>query len=79
MVELLRHRQTKGAENRHAQPTVTAPHLDSTIMLHISEFPAGDFGSIRQAVSVETGSLFRSKAAPFSEGFSVPASANRRW
>ena len=30
MVEPLRHRQTKGAENRHAQPTATAPHSDST-------------------------------------------------
>jgi hypothetical protein len=30
MVEPLRHRQTKGAENRHARPTATAPHPDST-------------------------------------------------
>jgi len=45
--------------------------------LEISEFPAGDFGSIRQAVSVETGRLFRSKAAPSSEGSWAPASANR--
>jgi len=27
------HRQTKGAENRHAQPTATAPHPDSTPLL----------------------------------------------
>jgi transposase len=26
----VRHRQTKGAENSYAQPTATAPHLDST-------------------------------------------------
>src|SRR5713101_10038968 len=30
MVGPLRHRQTKGAENRHARPTVTAPHGIST-------------------------------------------------
>jgi hypothetical protein len=29
MVEPLRHRQTKGAANRHARPTATAPHPDS--------------------------------------------------
>jgi hypothetical protein len=28
MVELLRHRQTKGAENGYVRPTTTAPHLD---------------------------------------------------
>ena len=30
MVEPLRHRQTKGAANRHARPTATAPHSYST-------------------------------------------------
>ena len=30
MVEPLRHRQTKGAANRHARPTATAPRPDST-------------------------------------------------
>jgi hypothetical protein len=30
MGEPLRHRQTKGAANRHARPTATAPHSDST-------------------------------------------------
>src|SRR5271166_5019815 len=30
MVEPLRHRQTKGAANRHAQPKATAPHSYST-------------------------------------------------
>src|SRR6266446_2432880 len=30
MAEPLRHRQTKEAENRHARPTATAPHPDST-------------------------------------------------
>ena len=30
MVEPLRHRQTKGAANRYAQPKVTAPHSYST-------------------------------------------------
>jgi hypothetical protein len=46
--------------------------------LQISEFPAGDFGSNRQAISVETDRPFRSKVAPGSERVSVPASANRR-
>jgi hypothetical protein len=30
MGELVRHRQTKGAENGYVRPKVTAPHLDST-------------------------------------------------
>src|SRR6266536_5821232 len=30
MVEPLRHRQTKEADNRYVQPKATAPHLDST-------------------------------------------------
>ena len=30
MAEPLRHRQTKGAANRHAQPKATAPHFYST-------------------------------------------------
>src|ERR1700733_7099866 len=30
MVESLRHRQTKGAENRYARPIAAAPHSDST-------------------------------------------------
>ena len=30
MVEPLRHRQTKEADNRYVRPTATAPHLDST-------------------------------------------------
>jgi len=37
--------------------------------LQISEFSAGDFGSNRQAISVETDRLFRSKAALDREGF----------
>ena len=32
MVEPLRHRQTKEADNRYVWPTATAPHLDSTKM-----------------------------------------------
>ena len=36
-VEPLRHRQTKGAANRHAQPKVTAPHSYST-----QSFPSHD-------------------------------------
>src|SRR5712671_7448859 len=32
MVEPLRHRQTKEADNRYVRPTATAPHLDSTQM-----------------------------------------------
>ena len=30
MVEPLRHRQTKEADNRYVRPTATAPHLDFT-------------------------------------------------
>ncbi len=30
MVELVRHRQTKGAATDMFEPTATAPHLDST-------------------------------------------------
>jgi hypothetical protein len=47
-------------------------------MLQISEFPTGDFGSNRQAVSVETDRPFRSKAAPRCGWVLVPALANRR-
>jgi hypothetical protein len=47
-------------------------------MLQISEFPTGDFGSNRQAVSVETDRPYRSKAAPRCEWVLVPALANRR-
>ena len=50
--------------------------IDAT--LQISEFPTGDFGSNRQAVSVETDRPFRSKAAPRCEWVLVPALANRR-
>jgi hypothetical protein len=46
--------------------------------LQISEFPTGDFGSNRQAVSVETDRPFRSKAAPRCGWVLVPALANRR-
>src|SRR5712675_3421661 len=46
--------------------------------VQISEFPTGDFGSNRQAVSVETDRPFRSKAAPRCEWVLVPALANRR-
>ena len=46
--------------------------------LQISEFPTGDFGSNRQAVSVETDRPFGSKAAPRCEWVLVPALANRR-
>ena len=38
MVEPLRHRQTKEADNRYVRPTATAPHLDSTQTL-----PSWDF------------------------------------
>ena len=46
--------------------------------VQISEFPAGDFGSNRQAVSVETDRPFRSKAAPRCGWVLVPTLANRR-
>src|SRR5690349_18990873 len=46
--------------------------------LQISEFPTGDFGSNRQAVSVETDRPFRSKAAPRCGWVLVPTLANRR-
>ena len=57
------------------------PLVDKPLRLILSansEFPAGDFGSNRQAISVETDRPFRSKAAPDPEGVSVPASAYRR-
>ena len=52
------------------------------LALQISEFPAGDFGSNRQAISVETDRPFRSKAAPrligvFGAGFGEPLLQNR--
>jgi len=50
----------------------------ASFCLQISEFPTGDFGGKRQAVSVETDRPFRSKAAPHAEGVWAPASANRR-
>ena len=34
MVALLRHRQTKEADNSYARPNATAPHLDSTAYSH---------------------------------------------
>ena len=37
--------------------------------MQISEFPTGDFGSNRQAVSGETDRPFRSKRHPVAEGF----------
>src|SRR5258706_12449295 len=43
-----------------------------------NSFPTGDFGSNRQAVSVETDRPFRSKAAPRCAWGLVPALANRR-
>src|SRR3954452_4265161 len=46
--------------------------------LQISEFPTGDFGSNRQAVSVETDRPFRSKSAPRCGWVLVPTLANRR-
>src|SRR5690349_4395481 len=46
--------------------------------MQISEFPTGDFGSNRQAVSVETDRPFRSKAAPRCGWVLVPTLANRR-
>src|SRR5205085_7733194 len=47
-------------------------------IVQISEFPTGDFGSNRQAVSVETDRPFRSKAAPRCGWVLVPTLANRR-
>jgi transposase len=47
-------------------------------LVQISEFPTGDFGSNRQAVSVETDRPFRSKAAPRCGWVLVPTLANRR-
>ena len=46
--------------------------------VQISEFPTGDFGSNRQAVSGETDRPFRSKGARRCGVVSVPALANRR-
>ena len=39
MAEPLRHRQTKGAANRHAQPKATAPHFYSTQSGHSGSQP----------------------------------------
>jgi len=58
--------------------TMTSPRLTLKARLQISEFPAGDFGGKRQAVSVETDRPFRSKAAPHPGGVWAPASANHR-
>jgi len=63
-------RLVRDLEAFHALPP--APYVQ------ISEFPTGDFGSNRQAVSVETDRPFRSKAAPRCEWVLVPALANRR-
>src|SRR5438105_3652533 len=54
------------------------PWLYDTLGLQISEFPTGDFGSNRQAVSVETDRPFRSKSAPRCGWVLVPTLANRR-
>jgi hypothetical protein len=44
--------------------------IDRTVCLQISEFPTGDFGSNRQAVSVETDRPFRSQiGTPLRMGF----------
>ncbi len=71
-----------------AMRDVIAPHMlmmeevrrraEDFDVLQISEFPTGDFGSNRQAVSVETDRPFRSKAAPRCGWVLVPALANRR-
>src|SRR5436305_12541372 len=52
--------------------------LTYSLRLQISEFPTGDFGSNRQAVSVETDRPFRSKAAPRCGWVLAPTLANRR-
>jgi hypothetical protein len=59
------------------RPKCQKPHCVA-VLVQISEFPTGDFGSNRQAVSVETDRSFRSKAAPRCEWVLVPALANRR-
>jgi len=41
MVEPLRHRQTKEADNRYVQPKATAPHLDSTMNVTFAMFAGG--------------------------------------
>src|SRR5580704_17583206 len=64
--------QPRRAELGHTKSPTQPP------CLQISEFPTGDFGSNRQAVSVETDRPFRSKAAPRCEWVLVPALANRR-
>src|SRR5713101_5820824 len=57
MVGPLRHRQTKGAENRHARPTVTAPHPDSTQAVWKQREIAVLADSIRGESALESRSL----------------------
>jgi len=65
-----------------AGPAAAKDQLEEIVadesLVQISEFPTGDFGSNRQAVSVETDRPFRSKAAPRCGWVLVPTLANRR-
>src|SRR5437763_1799069 len=63
---------------RRSGPAALSRGLRLTSRLQISEFPTGDFGSNRQAVSVETERPFRSKSAPRCGWVLVPTLANRR-
>jgi hypothetical protein len=72
MRDLVRARLDAGHSLRRARQ-----QLSGFLLLQISAFPTGDFGSNRQAVSLETDRPFRSKAAPHLGGASAPALANR--
>jgi hypothetical protein len=76
-------RRPPSAARLAAQPTPAERDLAQVVArkqweVQISEFPTGDFGSNRQAVSGETDRPFRSKGARRCGVVSVPALANRR-
>jgi catechol 2,3-dioxygenase-like lactoylglutathione lyase family enzyme len=70
-------RRRPDEKGRYTNVFLAAPG-DEAAAVQISEFPTGDFGSNRQAVSVETDRPFRSKAAPRCGWVLVPTLANRR-
>ena len=57
MAAPVRHRQTKGAANRYAQPTATAPHLDSTMSRHRRLDPGNNLDGSTAAVKRRFGEM----------------------